>query len=107
MGTSASSSSHSPIPPGAVHERLTHGPASVKELAQPFAMALPLFLQHLGVLERSGLVRTRKQGRVRTYVLEPQPLAEAVDWLAQQRSVWKQRLDQLDQFLIESKENDP
>src|SRR3982750_2337042 len=90
----------------AVLERLTRGPASVKELARPFRMTLPSFAQHLGVLERSGLVRSRKQGRVRTYVLETRPLAEAVDWLAQQRSSWEQRLDQLDQHLVEGKEND-
>jgi DNA-binding transcriptional ArsR family regulator len=91
----------------AVLEQLARGPASVKELAQPFRMSLPAFAQHLGVLERSGLVRSRKQGRVRTYALETKPLAEAVDWLAQQRSTWEQRLNQLDQHLIEGKENDP
>ena len=90
----------------AVLERLSRGPASVQELARPFPMALPSFTQHLGVLERAGLVRSRKQGRIRTYALEPQPLAEAIDWLAQQRSIWEQRLDQLDQFLIEGKENE-
>ena len=87
-----------------VVERLARGPASVTELARPFAMALPSFLQHLAVLERSGLVRSRKQGRVRTYMLESGALSEAVDWLAQQRSEWEQRLDQLDRFLIENKE---
>lgn len=90
----------------AVVERLTRGPASVTELVRPFPMALPSFLQHLDVLERSGLVRSRKQGRVRTYTLEPRALSEAVDWLTQQRSVWEQRLDQLDQYLIAGKEND-
>jgi DNA-binding transcriptional ArsR family regulator len=90
----------------AVVERLTRGPASVKELAQPFPMALPSFTQHLDVLERSGLVRSRKQGRVRTYELEPGRLAEAVDWLARQRTTWEQRLDRLDRFLIQEKEND-
>ena len=89
-----------------VLERLTRGPASVKELAQPFRMTLPSFTQHLDVLERSGLVRSRKHGRVRTYALETRPLAEAVDWLAQQRSNWEQRLDQLDQHLIAGKESD-
>jgi DNA-binding transcriptional ArsR family regulator len=90
----------------AVLERLTHGPASVKELARPFPMALPSFAQHLDVLERSGLVRSRKQGRVRTYALEPEALAGAVDWLAQQRSTWEQRLDQLDQYLIAEAEKE-
>jgi DNA-binding transcriptional ArsR family regulator len=90
----------------AVLERLTHGPASVTELARPFEMALPSFAQHLGVLERSGLVRSRKRGRVRTYALETKPLAEAGDWLAQQRSTWEQRLNQLDGYLVDDKEND-
>lgn len=83
----------------AVLERLARGPASVMELAQPFPMALPSFAQHLDVLERSGLVRSRKQGRVRTYALEPRRLTGAVDWLAHQRSTWEQRLDRLDQLL--------
>ena len=90
----------------AVVERLTHGPATMTELARPFPMALPSFAQHLGVLERSGLVRSHKQGRVRTYVLAPEALAGAADWLAQQRSIWEQRLDQLDQYLIEDKESE-
>ena len=90
----------------AVLERLTRGPASMNELARPFPMALPSFMQHLDVLERSGLVRSRKQGRVRTFALEPAPLAEAFNWLAQQRFTWEQRLDQLDQFLIEEKEKE-
>ena len=90
----------------AVLERLTRGPASVTELAQPFPMALPSFQQHLGVLERSGLVRSRKRGRVRTYALEPRRLTEAGDWLARQRSAWQRSLDQLDQHHIEEKEND-
>jgi DNA-binding transcriptional ArsR family regulator len=91
----------------AVLERLTLGPASVKELARPFPMALPSFAQHLDVLERAGLVHSRKRGRVRTYALETGPLAEAVGWLTRQRSAWELRLDQLDRFLIAEKENDP
>lgn len=88
----------------AVVERLTHGPAQVRELAQPFAMALPSFMQHLAVLEKSGLVHSRKQGRVRTYWLAPEPLQLAESWMAQQRQYWTRRLDQLDQFLNETKE---
>lgn len=90
----------------AVLERLAQGSASTTELAQPFAMALPSFAQHLDVLERCGLVRSSKLGRVRTYTLETAPLAEVGDWLARQRSTWEQRLDQLDRFLVESKEKD-
>jgi len=83
----------------AVLERLTRGPAAVSELAQPFKMALPSFVQHLGVLEDCGLVRSQKQGRVRTYTLAPQPLKAAEDWLSVQRTLWERRLDALDDFL--------
>ena len=87
-----------------VLERLARGPAAVSDLAQPFAMALPSFLQHLDVLEKSGLVQSRKQGRVRTYWLVPEPLAPAEQWLSQQREHWNRRLDQLDTYLNELKE---
>jgi DNA-binding transcriptional ArsR family regulator len=83
----------------AVLERLTRGPAAVSELAQPFKMALPSFVQHLGVLEECGLVRSKKEGRVRTYTLAPQPLKAAEDWLSAQRAHWERRLDSLDNFL--------
>ena len=88
----------------AVLERLTHGPAAVSELAQPFEMALPSFVQHLGVLEGCGLVRSKKVGRVRTYTLSPQPLTAAEDWLSAQRALWERRLDALDDFLQTLKE---
>jgi DNA-binding transcriptional ArsR family regulator len=88
----------------AVLSRLTAGPASVTELARPFNIALPSFTQHLGVLERCGLVRSRKVGRVRTYRLVPQPLKAAERWMAQQRALWERRLDQLDNYLLELKE---
>jgi DNA-binding transcriptional ArsR family regulator len=88
----------------AVVERLGRGPAPMSELAQPFAMALPSFAQHLDVLERSGLVRSRKKGRVRTYRLAPRPLAAAEHWMDKQRALWERRLDQLDSHLNEMKE---
>jgi DNA-binding transcriptional ArsR family regulator len=88
----------------AVLARLSSGPASTSELARPFAMALPSFLQHLDVLQKSGLVRSRKRGRVRTYRIAPQPLKEAEDWMVAQRAVWERRLDQLDSYLIHLKE---
>lgn len=88
----------------AILERLSRSPAAVSELAQPFKMALPSFLQHLDVLEKSGLVRSQKQGRVRTYQLVPQPLQEAEHWMVTQRGIWERRLDQLDTFLGELKE---
>lgn len=85
----------------AVVERLVRGPAAVSELARPFGMALPSFTQHLGVLEGSGLVKSRKAGRVRTYELVPRRLKVAENWMAKQRSLWEQRLDQLDSYLEE------
>ena len=87
-----------------VVERLGRRPASVSELAEPFDMALPSFVQHLRVLEESGLVHSSKAGRIRTYELAPQQLQLAEDWLAQQRSLWERRLDQLDAYLIQLKE---
>lgn len=87
-----------------VIERLVSGPASTSELAQPFAMALPSFTQHLGVLERAGLVTSTKKGRVRTYRLAPAGLGVADGWLAEQRRLWEARLDQLDDLLTTLKE---
>jgi DNA-binding transcriptional ArsR family regulator len=87
----------------AVVEALGRGPASVSELARPFAMAMPSFLQHLKVLEESGLVATAKVGRVRTCTLRTEPLTAANHWLEVQRRLWEQRLDQLDQFLMQLK----
>ena len=87
--------------------RLSRSPASVSELAGPFDMALPSFLQHLRILEESGLVRSRKEGRVRTYRLEPKRLKQAEDWLARQRTLWERRLDRLDAYLIDLKEEKP
>jgi DNA-binding transcriptional ArsR family regulator len=88
----------------AVLERLTRGPAPVSELAQPFRMALPSFVQHLQVLEKCGLVRSKKQGRVRTFTLAPQQLEAAEHWLSAQRAHWERRLDALDDFLKTLKE---
>jgi DNA-binding transcriptional ArsR family regulator len=87
-----------------VVERLTQGPATTSDLARPFDMALPSFTQHLSVLERSGLVTSDKSGRVRTYRLAPQPLEDIGTWLAAQRALWTRRLDQLDSFLYDLKE---
>ena len=87
-----------------VLERLGRSPASVSELAAPFRMALPSFVEHMKVLEASGLVRSRKQGRVRTYQLAPQRLKLAEDWLSQQRALWERRLDQFDEYVLSLKE---
>ncbi len=85
----------------AVVERLSLGPAAVGDLARPFDMALPSFMQHLRVLEEAGLVETRKAGRVRTCTLRAEPLKAAQDWLDAQRAVWERRLDQLDSLVAE------
>ena len=90
----------------AVLERLGGGPASTSDLARPFAMSLPSFTQHLAVLERCGLVRSQKCGRVRTYQLRARPLAAAEHWLDRQRRLWQRRLDQLDDYVTTMKEPD-
>ncbi len=84
-----------------VIERLSLGPASVSELAEPFDMALPSFLQHLKVLEQCGLVTSQKLGRVRTFQLVPEALNHMREWLQNQQTVWTRRLDQLDSYLLE------
>ena len=78
----------------------------MSELAKPFDMALPSFTQHLKVLEETGLVRSEKTGRLRVYWLEPEPLRQAEDWMAQQRSLWERRLNQFDDYVRRLKETD-
>jgi DNA-binding transcriptional ArsR family regulator len=90
----------------AVLERLGKGSATVSELAAPFDMALASFLQHLRVLEESGLIATQKRGRVRTVRMRPTNLKRAARWLAAQRDVWERRLDQLDAYAKTLKDND-
>lgn len=89
----------------AVLRRLGSGPAPVSRLAEPFDMALPSFMQHLKVLEDSVLVRSRKEGRVRTYELAPERLRAAEDWMAEQRFLWERRLDRLDAYVTRLKES--
>jgi DNA-binding transcriptional ArsR family regulator len=84
----------------AVVGRLGKGPASISELAAPFAMALPSFMKHIRALEESGLVRTRKQGRVRTCALEKKPFAALEGWLGAQRALWEARTDRLESFVM-------
>ncbi len=79
----------------AVIARLGRGPAPVKELAGPHDMALPSFLKHLDMLERSGLVRSRKSGRVRVCTLHPEAFAMADAWIAQQKQLWEGRIDRM------------
>lgn len=83
----------------AMVERLTHGPAPVSELARPLPMSLPAAMQHLGVLEEAGLVRSRKVGRVRTCAIQPQALKLAGGWIDARRVEWEQRLDRLGEYL--------
>jgi DNA-binding transcriptional ArsR family regulator len=83
-------------------ERLSRGPASVKELAAPLTMSLPAVLQHLQVLEASGLVRSEKAGRVRTCRLEPVALQAAEQWIADRRAGWVSRLDRLGDYLSDA-----
>jgi DNA-binding transcriptional ArsR family regulator len=82
-------------------ERLTQGSTSVSELAAPLPMSLPAVLQHLQVLEESGLVRTEKVGRVRTCSIEVEALAPVERWIGQRRAVWERRLDRLGTYLGE------
>ncbi len=80
-------------------DRLTRSPATVSQIAKPFAMSLPAVVQHLGVLERSGLVRTEKLGRVRTCHIEPVAMHNAERWISERRTLWERRLDRLDAYL--------
>jgi DNA-binding transcriptional ArsR family regulator len=90
----------------AMVERLSRGPATVKELAEPLPMSLPAVLQHLRVLETSGLVSSAKAGRVRTCRLEPVAMQAAEQWIADRRAGWAARLDRLDEFLTDTEETD-
>lgn len=85
-------------------ERLSYGPASVSELAKPFAMSLPAVVQHLQVLEASGLVRSQKVGRVRTCQIVPEALSAAERWINDRRRLWEGRLDRLGALLADSPE---
>jgi DNA-binding transcriptional ArsR family regulator len=83
-------------------DRLSRGPASVSDLARPLAMSLPAVLQHLQVLEASGLVRSEKVGRVRNCRIEPAALSTAERWIAERQSSWEERLDRLGDYLAEN-----
>jgi DNA-binding transcriptional ArsR family regulator len=83
----------------AVIERLCRGPASVSDLAKPLDMTLSAVVQHLNVLETSGLVRTEKIGRVRTCRVEPAALDMAETWIRDRRAIWERRLDRLGDYL--------
>lgn len=85
----------------AVLKRLSKGPATVSELAKPFEMALPSFLQHLRVLETGGLIRSTKVGRVRTCEIDAAQLTRAENWIAENRTAWEKSLDGRGQYADE------
>ncbi len=91
----------------ALVERLSAGPMSVSDLAQPFDVTLAAIVQHLQVLEESGIVRSEKLGRVRTCRLEPDGLRVAERWISERRTVWEHRLDRLGELLAEGERQKP
>jgi DNA-binding transcriptional ArsR family regulator len=86
-------------------ERLSRGPASVSELARPLAMSLAAVVQHVQVLEASGLVRSEKVGRVRTCQMVPDALSRAELWISERRTTWERNLDRLGDYLAETDED--
>ena len=89
-----------------VLEQLSVGPATVSELAAPFDMKLPSFVEHLSVLEQSRLVKSKKRGRVRTYELAPDRFKVVEDWLTARRRLWEARLDRFDQYVTQLKDKE-
>ncbi len=89
-----------------VLERLSVGPATVSELAAPFDMKLPSFVQHLSVLEQSRLVKSKKRGRVRSYEIAPERFKVVEDWLTARRQLWEGRLDRFDEYVKQLKEKE-
>ena len=87
-------------------ERLCRGPASVSELAGPLTMSLPSVMQHLQVLELSGLVQSKKIGRVRTCTIDRRVLSLAEQWISDRRALWERRLDALEEYLENSQEHE-
>jgi DNA-binding transcriptional ArsR family regulator len=88
----------------AIVERLTAGPRTVSDLAEPFDITLAAIVQHLQVLEQSGIVRTEKVGRVRTCRIEPKGLRLAEQWITERRALWERRLDRLGEVLAEEEQ---
>jgi DNA-binding transcriptional ArsR family regulator len=87
----------------AVVSRLCRKPETVTSLAAPFKMALPSFMQHLQVLEDSGWIQSKKEGRVRTCEINPEALGRAGLWLSRQRGLWEARMDRMDAYLLQLK----
>lgn len=90
-----------------VLEQLSTGPASVSELAASFDMQLPSFVQHLSLLEQSRLVRSRKEGRVRTFEIVPEQFKVVDNWLGARRREWESRLNRFDRYVIQLKQRRP
>lgn len=90
----------------AIVEHLVVKDASVSELAEPFKISLPALVQHLQVLEKSGLVNSKKRGRVRFYSLSPKKMSEAEEWFLEQKQLWEARLNRLEKFLDEDEKNE-
>jgi DNA-binding transcriptional ArsR family regulator len=90
----------------AVLTRLGSGPATVSELAEPFEMALPSFMKHIHLLEESGWIQTRKQGRVRTCAIQKKPAETVLGWLSEQRALWEGRTDRLERFVTASRKTE-
>ena len=89
----------------AIVERLSRGPASVSQLAEPLPMSLPAVFRHLQVLEESGLIRSEKAGRVRTCRIEAAALGAAERWINERRACWERRLDRLGEYLAQHPED--
>jgi DNA-binding transcriptional ArsR family regulator len=87
-------------------EQLSRGPATVSDLAAPFDMKLPSFVQHLSLLERSRLVTSSKEGRVRTYAIAPEQFKVAENWLTERRQLWESRLDRFDEYVKQLKKKE-
>jgi DNA-binding transcriptional ArsR family regulator len=85
----------------ALVERLSHGPGSVKELAEPMAVSLPTVLKHLAILEAGSIVISEKQGRVRTFRIAPDAFADLERWIGDRKRMWNARFDKLEQYLEE------
>jgi DNA-binding transcriptional ArsR family regulator len=88
----------------AIIDRLTHGPARISDLAEPFPMSLTGFCKHVKVLERAGLVKRTRQGRENTLEFQPLPLREVSGWILKYEPFWNKRLDRLEQFFKTKRE---
>jgi len=86
----------------AIIETLSQGPVSVSQLAKPMVISLAAVVQHLQILEESGLVRTKKVGRVRTCEIEPAALSALEQWVRERRTLWERRFDRLEQLLSDT-----